>query len=317
MGNNAENSIIINLQDSSNAKEYEFGNLIHQREFNRVIELIDDRISNVPLSKHTEKDKNSRQRYNDTISILGSRGSGKTSFLLSLLKFYKADEKRKDKAEVLGIIDPTLIEEKGHVFLTIISMIEETVCRKLNLNDCSPNDTDYCIKKEWKDRLRKLADGLPSINGVGLGMNDTNWQDAEFIMDRGLKSVKAAKDLEANFNELVAFALTTLDRKVFIITLDDIDVDFLKGWPVLETIRKYLTSPQIIVLLSGDLKLYSKAIRKQQWKNFGKALLINEGERLRKKFEYNDLVTEMESQYMQKVIQPSNRIRLTTLYEKI
>jgi DNA-binding NtrC family response regulator len=117
-------------------------------------------------------------------------------------------------------------------------------------------------------------------------------------MDRGLKSVKAAKDLETNFNDLVACALKTLEKKAFIITLDDIDVDFRKGWPVLETIRKYLTSPQIIVLLSGDLKLYSKAIRKQQWKNFGKALLVNEAEALNKTYTYNDLVTEMEGQYL-------------------
>ena len=319
-----ENKIIINLQESSNAKEFEFGNRIHPKEFERAIRLINRSIDRATEYKDQDKrckdqdnKNNSRQRNNNTISILGSRGSGKTSFLLSLLKYYKVEKGHKDKAEVLEIIDPTLIEEKGHVFLTILSLIEEAVCKKIKLNDCSPNDADYCLKKEWKDKLRKLADGLPSIDGIGLSMNDTNWQDAEFIMDRGLKSVKAAKDLEANFNDLVACALKTLDKKAFIITLDDIDVNFLKGWPVLETIRKYLTSPQIIVLLSGDLKLYSKAIRKQQWKNFGKALLKNEAEALNKMTGYNDLVTEMESQYLQKIIKPENRIRLTTLFEKI
>lgn len=309
--------IIINLQESSNAREFETENRIHPIEFEHAKKLINSGIERATKYKDQDNKNNSRQRNNDTISILGSRGSGKTSFLLSLLKYYKNKKGDKDNTEVLDIIDPTLIEEKGHVFLTILTLIEEAVCKKMKLDDCSPNDANYCLKKEWKDKLRKLADGLPSIDGIGLSMNDTNWQDAEFIMDRGLKSVKAAKDLEANFNDLVACALKTLEKKAFIITLDDIDVDFRKGWPVLETIRKYLTSPQIIVLLSGDLKLYSKAIRKQQWKNFGKALLINEGERLRKKYEYNDLVTEMESQYLQKVIKPENRIRLTTLYEKI
>jgi len=315
MSEESQHKIIINLHESSNAKEFETRNRIHPIEFERIKRLIDIRIDSASRYKDQDNKKNSRQRNNDTISILGSRGSGKTSFLLSLLKYYK--EEAKHKAEVLDIIDPTLIEEKGHVFLTILSLIEEAVCKKIKLSDCSPNDTDYCLKKEWKDKLRKLADGLPSIDGIGLSLNDTNWQDAEFIMDRGLKTVKAAKDLETNLNDLVACALKTLGKEVFIITLDDIDVDFRKGWPVLETIRKYLTSPQIIVLLSGDLKLYSKAIRKQQWKNFGKALLINEADRLHKKYEYNDLVTEMESQYLQKIIKPENRIRLTTLYEKI
>jgi len=324
--NTQKSEIIINLQESSNAKEFKLGNRIHPMEFEHAILLIDRGIERATEYRDQEKrckeqdnKNNSRQRINDTISILGSRGSGKTSFLLSLLKYYKDKEEYKDKAEaeVLEIIDPTLIEEKGHVFLTILSLIEEAVCKKMKLDDCSPNDANYCLKKEWKDMLRKLADGLPSIDGIGLSMNDTNWQDAEFIMDRGLKSVKAAKDLEANFNGLVTCALKTLDKKVFIITLDDIDVDFRKGWPVLETIRKYLTSPQIIVLLSGDLKLYSKAIRKQQWKNFGKALLKNEADALNKSNAYNELVTEMEGQYLQKVIKPENRIHLTTLLEKI
>lgn len=322
-----KDEIVINLIESSNAKEYESGARVHQKEFEYATRLIDLRISNATLLKNPDKDNNSRPRNNDTISILGSRGSGKTSFLLSLLKFYKAKEDNNHNmvVEVLDIIDPTLIEEKGHIFLTIISLIQDSVCKKIEFNECSPNESDYCKKKEWEIMLRKLADGLPSIDGVGLGMNDTNWQDSEFIMGRGLKSVKSATNLEKNFNELVDCALKTLEKKAFIITLDDIDVDFRKGWPVLETIRKYLTSPQIIVLLSGDLKLYSKAIRKQQWKNFGKALLKNEAESFNpedtiaqsKKRAYNDLVTEMEGQYLQKIIKPENRIQLTTLYEKI
>jgi len=301
--------IVIDLQDSSNAKGYKTGNLVHQREFSRAKELIEKRLARASSFKH----ENEPTRYNDTISILGSRGSGKTSFLFSL-----RDEFRKNsKAEVLKPIDPTLIEEKGHIFLTIISLIKESVYNKINLSDVTPNDSAYQKKKEWEDKLRKLADGLPSMDGIGSGLNDSSWQDAEYIMDKGLKSVKAATNLEVDFNDLVNYALEILKKDAFIIILDDIDVDFRKGWPVLETIRKYLTSPQIIVLLSGDLKLYSKAIRKQQWKNFGKALLKNEAEGQNKMDGYNELVTEMESQYMQKVIKPENRIHLKTLLEKI
>lgn len=244
--NNKRKNIIINLQESSNARKFEVGNIIHQREFDRAIALINKKIY--------RSDLNEKIRYNDTISILGPRGSGKTSFLLSLQAYYKKGKKIKE-VEVLDIIDPTLIEEKGHVFLTIISLISETVESKLKISDCTPCSTSYPNMKEWKDKLRKLADGLPSIDGVGSGLDYSNWQDAEYIMDKGLKSVKAAINLEVNFNELVCCALKILGKKVFIISLDDIDVDFRKGWPVLETIRKYLTSPQIIILLSGDLKL--------------------------------------------------------------
>ena len=80
--------------------------------------------------------------------------------------------------------------------------------------------------------------------------------------------------------------------------------------------RKYLTTPLIITLLSGDFDLYSMAIRKQQWKNFGRPLLVNEGDKLERLKAFDSLVTQMEGQYIQKVLSPNNRIYLKTLLEK-
>lgn len=297
------NHIVIKLAESSNARSFEETNLIHQREFNKVRGWVDDRIKNT--------ETNSGIRLHDTITILGSRGSGKTTFLLSLLENYK----KNNDVEVLDIIDPTLIEEKGHIFLTIIAQIADSVEKKLSKSDCDPESGVYQKKKVWREKLKRLAGGIPSLDGVGGNMD--GWQDAEFIMDKGLRSVKSAKNFEVDFHDLVKLSLNIIEKKVFIITLDDIDIDFRKGWPVLEMIRKYLTSPYIITLLSGDMKLFSQAIRKQQWKNFGKALLKNEGENQGKMADYNDFVTEMEGQYLQKVMQPQRRIHLTTLLEKI
>lgn len=312
-----EPSIVIKLEDSRNAKVFSDKNLIHSDEFNKATEWIDRRIEEASKKRKNEKTlskekiERTKERLHDTITILGSRGSGKTSFLYSLLGHYE-----KNKAvEVIEIIDPTLIEEKGHIFLTIISQIQNTVEKILSKSDCNPESESYRTKNVWRDKLKSLAAGLPSIDGIG-GTYD-GWQDPEFIMCKGLRSVRAAKSLESDFHELIKLGLYILDKEAFVIALDDIDIDFRKGLPVLETIRKYLTSPYIITLLSGDLKLFSKAIRKQQWKNFGKALLVNEGDKLGRISDYDDLVTEMEGQYLQKVIQPQRRIHLTTIQEKI
>lgn len=298
--------IVIELSKSTNAKRFADSNLIHSDEFKKAKDWIDERIEKIK-----KKEIEERERLHDTITILGSRGSGKTSFLLSLLDSYINEE----DAKVIDVIDPTLIEEKGHIFLTIISQIADVVKKKLAKSDCNPTSHSYLKKNEWDEKLKSLAAGIPSIDGIG--GNYDSWQDPEFIMHKGLRSVHAAKKLESDFHELLKLGLEILGKKVFIIALDDIDIDFRKGWPVLETIRKYLTSPYLITLLSGDLKLFSKAIRKQQWKNFGKALLKNEGEQLQKMNDYEDLVTEMEGQYLQKVMQPQRRIRLTTIQEKI
>jgi hypothetical protein len=312
--------IIINLNESADAKDFKAGdgvrsgNLIHHDEYKNVRNWIEKRIVEMPVDASSiDVFKVTRQRQHDTITILGTRGSGKTSFLLSVLNSYKND----NNISVLKIIDPTLIEEKGHVFLSIISGIKSQVEQALDKKDASPGANSVNIRKQWRDKLKNLAHGLPSIDGVGHDLQQDAWQDPEFIMDKGIRQVTSASQLEENFEAFVTEGLDILNKKCFLIPFDDIDIDFRKGWAVLETIRKYLTSPKIVVLLSGDMKLFSLGIRKQQWLNFGKALLINEGEYNCKMSAFNDRVTDMESQYMQKVLKPVKRVPLTTLYEKL
>ena len=304
MGND---KIIIDLSKSMNACSFEGSDIIHKAEFDRVKKLIDDKIED-----NENNDFKILGRYNDTITILGSRGSGKTSFLMSILQTYNGHK----NIEIIELIDPTLIEEKGHIFLTLISLITDKVEKKISKNECDPCCKEYRQRKSWDDKLQKLAAGLPSIDIDNASLY-SNWHDPEHVMRKGLEAVKAAKGLEENFNKIVEKALDILGKKAFLIAFDDIDVNFNNGWKVLETIRKYLTSPRIITLLSGDIKLFSKAIRKYQWINFGEELLKNEGERLKHVEQYDELVTEIEGQYMQKIMKAPNRIHLLTIGEML
>lgn len=310
-------AIIIDLSASSNANYFDKKNFIHPNELDKVRNYVKKRLEELrKLEDHAgRKNVNTRQ---DAITILGSRGSGKTSFLKTLQHDLCAGEKDNggiQDIEVIDIIDPTMIEQKGHVFLTIISQIRKKVRERFDA-DCNPDTHLFCERKQWDACLKKLAAGLPTLDGIGNEANMDAWQDPEYIMNKGLGKVDAAMNLAANFRSLVQMALKLLKKKAFVLIFDDVDIDFCVGSPVLETVRKYLICPEIITVVSGDMKLFSKAVRKKQWKNFGKALLKNEGELLGHLNSYNDLVTEMESQYMQKVLKPELRIRLTTLLEK-
>jgi hypothetical protein len=297
--------IIIDLHNSANAKEFS-GNLIHQMEFQTVTGWIDSELKRKAVADG--------ERLHEAITVLGTRGSGKTTFLMTILKTYRDN---RSEVCVLDIIDPTLTEEKGHIFLDIISRIKEKVETALAGSDVNPESTVYLKKKEWQDHVQRLAHGLPLLDGVGGEMTENIWQDAEFIMHNGLTAVRSARLLEHNFHRVIEMALDILKQEAFLITFDDIDIDFRKGWRVLETIRKYFTTPKIVTLISGDIRLYSNAIRKQQWKNFGKALLINEGEHLNKISNFNDMVTQMEGQYLQKVMKLNRRVNLAPLNEKM
>ena len=113
---------------------------------------------------------------------------------------YCEEEKNKD-IEVIELIDPTLIEEKGHIFLTLISLITDKVEKKISKNECDPRCKEYRQRKSWDDKLKKLAAGLPSID-IDNGSLYSNWHDPEHVMRKGLESVKASKRSEEHTSEL-------------------------------------------------------------------------------------------------------------------
>jgi hypothetical protein len=297
----------ITLSESLNTKEFGVDNQVHQKQFEQVTAEINKFITDAANNAKTS----TYERRQNTISILGGRGSGKSSFVHSIRRYYEMN----GEISILPVIDPTLIEQKGHIFLVIIAQIKKLVEEHLNMKDCNPDSMDMCIGKDWRAKLEKLSRGLPTINDVG-HLREESWEDSNYIMDQGLSSVQSAFELEEHFRKLVEQSLEILGKKAFLLVLDDIDLDFPKGWMVLETLRKYITTPQIITLLSGDMELFDKAIRKIQWKNFGKALLKNEGEQLNRMEKYDNLVTQLSEQYLLKVMQPAHRYVLDTLWEK-
>src|SRR6185369_646118 len=251
-------------------------------------------------------------RRHDAIMLAGVRGSGKTTFMLSILDFIEKgkigidiDGKKKEECEIesLHILDPTLIEDKTHIFINIISMIKDKVDDKAKKANCFKNEEcDLSRKyKDWEKSFRKLAEGLPSIDGLGAnGFNTESWLDAEFVMNKGVRMAQAANKLEESFREFVRHSLEFIDKNAFILCFDDIDTNFGRGWPVLEVLHKYLTTPQLISILSGDPSLYSILIRDKQWLNFSDRLLRMEARTTDDRQKYKETVAHLEEQYFLK-----------------
>ncbi len=262
------------------------------------------------------------RRLHNTISIFGGRGSGKTSFLHSLINYYtnqddltNEERDRNRSVCVLRIIDPTILEDKGHIFLYIISLINDLVKKTFDKN----NALGFTTKKKWEHALTKLAKGIPALDSVGSDYHNNSWQDDEYIMENGLKLVSSALDFEKNFHDLVRLALNILNKKVFILAFDDVDVNLRKGWPIMECIRKYLTTPYIITILTGDLRFYSNNVRLQQWRQLSDLLSFegkmgNNNDSLVKNKLFSQ-VNEIEGQYLLKLFKAENRIHLYSIKE--
>lgn len=296
--------ITICLEESKYAHGFDQENNIHSFNFNRVLSLIDNQVS----KKGGQKSIYSVDHQYNTISIFGNRGTGKTTFILSILQQI---QKTYEKAKILKIIDPTQMEEKEHVFLVILSLIDTEVRSKIETHKRNHNSGVCCYEREWNSKLSSLAKGLPTLEVLNKKQYE-NWDDDLYIVERGLKNVKAAYDLEKNFHELTELALKILQKEFFVLAFDDIDVDMSKGWPVLETIRKYLTTPMFVVLLSGNPTLYSYNVRLHQWNQLKELKTFEE-------HDYKSQVNQLEGQYLLKVLKPENRIQLRTLlgYKRI
>ena len=343
--------ILIDLESSNDAQAFGKPEEIIQREaMNRFFGHVKNSLKKT--EDYAEKLKKSEYlacRYHDVIAVFGRRGSGKTTFILNMFKLIqeKSLENSDGQAsgiesqdlnaiQVLPIIDPTLVEEKEHVFVNIISRIKQAVDKKYDLNPdvyIFPQDpcdsrcnmqnfsSDRGAYRDWLESLKRLAAGLPAISGIGESpLKKESWHDPVHVMEEGLKSVRASNDLEKNFHLYVNQSLKFIGKKAFILAFDDIDTDFKAGWPVLETIRKYLTTPQLITVLSGDPALYSKLIRKRQWEYFGDALLKYEnmsglGEGIHTDFRH--MVDQLEEQYFLKILKPRRRIELKRINDLV
>lgn len=250
-----------------------------------------------------------RKRYNkidrvhNTILINGKRGMGKTSFMLSM-----ENQKVFDNICHLGIIDPTLIETKEHVFLNIITKVRSEIEAQKSKNYSSLSNDLY---RDWTQSLKSLAAGLSMLDGVGSNhLKDSMWDSPELILEKGLSNAMQGSMLENNFHIFIEESLKILKKEAFFLVFDDIDTSLDQGRDILETLRKYLTSSKLIIAMLGDIDLYSTLVRQLQWEKMdpNNTLMEYEG-----KDKYLDQIEHLEEQYLTKVLQPRNRIDLKSL----
>ncbi len=303
-----KNLVTINLDESIDSKSFSVDKIINKDAFLKAIKLIDDNVRF--LNSRQSVQIESTARNSNTISILGGRGSGKSSFIYSLKN--DCEENHKTDVLCLDIIDPTLVEAKGHFLLYVLSLLDAYVEKFINSPSSYSNDQIRKLERHsWREALNKLAKGLCSVDGID-SQQIAEWGDDNYIFRMGMSSVSSSREIQNNLYRLVNKALAYKNQTLLVLFFDDIDVDLSKSWQVLEVIRKYLALPNILTIISGDEYLLSLSVRKAQWQKFDNDFLVSE--RIEKR-EYVEIRQSLEDQYLQKILKLENRISLMSLKE--
>jgi hypothetical protein len=306
--------------------------LIQQKAYERFSQLLSKRLASLDLKsrdgKPFEEDRQFADRRTDddgtrlfidrrqnAIAIHGGRGTGKTTFVRNAFTLLKNNHGIAARMATLGVVDPTLIENKENVFVIVINKIRDAVdryyetFREYNL-DTKRDDLEENYE-HWRKSLRELAGGLMLLEGISSDKPLADgWDDKQYILQRGLDKVRDAAGLEQKFHVFIERSLNFISKECFLMAFDDVDTDFSRGWPVLEVIRRYLTSPRWITVVCGDLDLFAILVLGKQWANFEKKILKYDHKAL---LSLGNMVAHLQSQYLLKVLRPDNRITLLPL----
>lgn len=186
-------------------------------------------------------------REHNAISIDGTRGTGKTAVLVNLKSYLKERDVLKD-VHLFDPIDPTLLEEGESLFLHIIVA---AVLHDKDVKEAQRKEPNKA--RNLNQTLEKLAQSLESIE------TQKNCHGMDKV--RAMYSNKHLADCVQDFFREV---LSLLGKKLLILPIDDVDTSLNRAFENLEIVRRYLATPYVLPIVSGDRGLYNEVT----WRDF-------------------------------------------------
>lgn len=238
--------------------------------------------------------------------IDGTRGAGKSTFLQSA--FYALGNERVELSVTpLVYIDPSRIERSEIILLSILKALKNRITET---RISSSLDGENLIKG-FREQFKKLAGGLSLFSSNHDQLQDL---DPELFFEWGLERAGYSTELRANFHALLDLSCQILDVDALIIAFDDADTHAQHARSVLECIRKYLDTPRLVVLVTGDIELYSLMVRDHFYESLGDS---KHGQAKEREDQRHKMVDHLEDQYLLKLFPMHRRLQLRPLWNLI
>jgi hypothetical protein len=185
--------------------------------------------------------------------IDGTRGAGKSTFLHNAMSLLS---KKYNDLAVMNWIDPSRIEANEILLLAFLQALNEKVKSKLApLVTCEETRSEH---DRWRKAFQKVAGGLVLFQKDHHPLNEL---DEDLFLDLGLEQAGHSANLRKNLNHLFEVACEILQVKALLFAFDDADTSSQHAINLIETIRKYLDTPRVMIVITGDLELYSLLVR--------------------------------------------------------
>ena len=274
--------IDISSLDPKSIKENRF---IQKDAFEEVVDILKGDLNN-KISKNVNIHD---VRAHNTIFLNGKRGSGKTQFLLGIEEYLQKN------TDIKGLyffnpIDPTLLHDNESFLTIIIAKI---------LNNLERYKKIYTTAEKQKYFYKTLNDLSGAIDGIVHKGYEKKSALENIAQDQ------TSLQLEEYMHQFFKLVTKMLHKKRVVLLIDDVDMAFEKGFKVLEVVRKYLSSPYVIPIVTGDLELYQVIVENNFIKKLDDKLKEDNKERNQK----------VAIDYLIKVLPTHRRVRVKTLYE--
>lgn len=210
-----------------------------------------------------------KDSMNNMIAFIGERGSGKTTTMFSFLNylnnykqnllFEKEDPFQKiDFGEIefycLDYIDGGLLEKRDNILQILIGNMYRKFLRA----------SEKRFHNDWREYdIRELQEIFIRVeNSI---QKISNGENTGYSSIENLKNITDSLNLKRELIELIQKYLQLMGsekerykdyirKRVLVIAIDDLDLNYEHGFEILENIHRYLMIPNVIVVIAAEYK---------------------------------------------------------------
>lgn len=295
----------INYYDAVSLAEHSFFRNVYNQALEQVSMIVHQ-------NENNECDNDDHDILN-IIAFTGRRGTGKTSAMLSFLDFlvshsidFNSTNKAADFVEFkkLAVIDAATLDKHVNIIPAIISKVIAELERELRDHN---SGKDRSIRKNLSAHsLYDKANGLFNDYLTGIGALSDKSDSSNYL------SVTAKRlSFEIEFREFIQayaeYSFENRKKNYFIVCIDDVDMAPCKHAELLKSIHQYLMIPNVIVMLTANLKFLLPELQTLFYKNISPAFN-------RKSIDMTS--RDQTDEYLKKIIPSDNRIVLPSWKKK-